>query len=657
MYEERSHATLNKILDDIDLSVEQKDLRYFFSRLGANFYAIHSLFYTLYGSRDDFELQLKSLVETMAKRYSQRKEAFKVKDKLRESNKEWFLNESIVGMALYANGFADNLSDLHSKLDYFAELGVNLIHILPILQCPEGKSDGGYAVSDFHKVDPRIGTNNCLKKIIDTLHNQDSLIALDIVVNHVSNEHEWAQKASSGDKEYQDFFYMFDSKHIPEMFEQTMPEIFPETDEGNFSWDKESQKWVMTVFHHYQWDLNYSNPRVFIEMLDIILFWANQGIDILRLDAVAFLWKKLGSTGQNEDEAHKILQLFKDCCQVVAPSLIFIAEAIVAPSEIVKYFGEDAIIAKECDIAYNATFMALLWDAVATKNIKLLSKGLANFPEKLDGATWLNYLRCHDDIGFGFDDKDIAAIGYDPKLHRDFLANYFFGNHECSTAMGKPFGVNPKTGDSRVSGSLASLVGLENAVKHGNEALITSSCKHIILLHSMIMSFGGIPLLYYGDEVGTLNDYSYLENDHKRTDSRWIHRPKINWDTVANKDTKGTYQNTLFEQLQKLIKIRKQQTAFADLNNREIINLGNDSIFCFVRHDYLEPTNSVIIMANFSDKPQKISIHHFFEKINTYPFKLYDIWLNNQVHIVSDHIVFNGFEFKWLKDMHEISAA
>ncbi|MCD8475731.1 MAG: hypothetical protein LRY40_03870 [Shewanella fodinae] len=247
-----------------------------------------------------------------------------------------------------------------------------------------------------------MGTNAQLQQIIDGLHRQSSLIALDIVVNHTSDQHAWAKQAMAGDARYQNYFYMFDDRTIPDMFEQTMPEIFPETDPGNFSWNEQAQKWVMTVFHKYQWDLNYSNPEVFIEMLDVILYWANHGVDILRLDAVAFLWKKIGSACQNEAEAHKVLQLFKDCCQVVAPGVIFIAEAIVSPSEIIKYFGEDAVVAKECDIAYNATFMALLWETVATKNAKLLNQGLKSLPMKLERATWLNYLRCHDDIGFGF---------------------------------------------------------------------------------------------------------------------------------------------------------------------------------------------------------------------------------------------------------------
>ncbi|MDT8297332.1 MAG: alpha-amylase family glycosyl hydrolase, partial [Spirochaetaceae bacterium] len=411
MYEQVSHATLNRILDELKPDIRKKELRFFYSRLGANFYAVHSLFEQLYGSRSDFYEQLKRLVEVMAKNYIQRPESYKVKDREKEANHNWFLHQRWVGMVLYANCFSKDLDDLTKRVGYFTELGVNFVHILPILKCPEGYSDGGYAVSDFRQVDERFGSNESLEKLIDSLHEADSLITLDIVVNHTSDQHEWAQQARAGSKKHQDLYYTFDNRDVPDMFEQSMPEVFPETDPGNFTWDETMQKWVMTVFHDYQWDLNYSNPEVFTEMIDIILFWANKGVDVVRLDAVAFLWKKIGTACQNEQEAHLILQLFKDCCQVVAPGLLSIAEAIVSPSEIIKYFGEDAVVAKECEIAYNATYMALLWDSVATKNARLLRQGLKNLPGKLEGATWLNYLRCHDDIGFGFDDQDIFYVG------------------------------------------------------------------------------------------------------------------------------------------------------------------------------------------------------------------------------------------------------
>jgi amylosucrase len=339
-------------------------------------------------------------------------------------------------------------------------------------------------------------------------------------------------------------------------------------------------------------------------MLDIALYWANRGADIIRLDAVAFLWKRMGTTCQNEREAHLILQLMKDCCQVAAPGTLFIAEAIVAPVEIVKYFGEDAVIAKECEIAYNATLMALLWDGIATKNARLLNSGVQNLPAKLEHATWLNYVRCHDDIGLGFDDRDVQAAGYEPVAHRRFLIDFFTGRYPGSPARGLPFAQNTKTGDARISGTLASLVGLQAALETGDEALVERSIDIIVLLHSVIMSFGGIPLLYYGDELGTLNDDRYKLDDHKVSDNRWVHRPRVDWAMAERRHVRGALQQRLFESLQKLIAVRKGIAAFADYNNREIIDTENPHLFSFLRSNRAQNHDEVLVISNFDDEEQ-----------------------------------------------------
>lgn len=655
MYEQVSHSLLNDILIKLNPDIEQQELRHFYTRLGANFYAIHSLFSLLYGERDDFEEQALYLVETMARQYINRSEKLKLKDIEREKDHNWFLNQKWVGMALYTDGFANNLAGLKEKLFYFQELGINMIHIMPILQCPDGKSDGGYAISDFRKVDTRIGTNDDLVEVSDALQKRDILLTLDVVVNHTSNEHEWASRARNGEKKYQDYYYLFDNREIPDMFEETMPEIFPETAPGNFTWDSEMNKWVMTVFNDYQWDLNYSNPAVFIEMLDIILFWSNKGADIIRLDAVAFLWKKIGSACQNEREAHLILQLMKDCCQVTTPGVLFIAEAIVAPVEIIKYFGEDAINAKECEIAYNATLMALLWDAVATKNSRLLYQGLRSLPDKLERATWLNYIRCHDDIGLGFDDADIRAVDYEPKEHRKFLINYYTGNFSDSDARGFPFGENLKTGDARISGSLASLVGLEAALESEDPARIENAKQHILLLHSLILSFGGIPLLYYGDELGTLNDCSFLEDEHKAHDTRWTHRPDFNWENAELRNHSGTIQQQLFNAIKKMIAVRKEIPAFADFNNRELIHVENPHLFVFSRFNLTRTAGGVLVVVNFDANPQYLDLNNPNIKAVLSHSHISDLVSGDTPAMFKDQLVIPPYHFYWLTDQQRIS--
>jgi len=648
MYEQVSHSLLNRILDQLPPDLRERDLRHFYTRLGANFYAIYSLFHVLYGKRDDFEAQLLRLVEIMATHYIERASELRQLDAERESEHNWFLSQEWVGMALYANAFATDLQGVGRHLGYLQELGVNLLHVMPILKCPPGASDGGYAVSDYRSVDERVGTLEDLRALAAKLRTRHMLLTLDVVVNHVSDQHEWAQRARDGDTRFQDYFYVFDNRDVPDMFEETMPEIFPENSPGNFTWDEAMGKWVMTVFNDYQWDLNYGNPAVFIEMLDILLFWANQGADVLRLDAVAFLWKKIGTTCQNLHEAHLLLQLLKDCCQVTAPGVLFIAEAIVAPVEIIKYFGEDAVIAKECEIAYNATLMALLWDAVATRNAKLLDQGIRNLPHKLDRATWLNYVRCHDDIGLGFDDADIRLAGYEPRSHRKFLVDYFTGAYEDSPARGQTFGHNEKNGDARISGSLASLAGLETALERNDEAAIDRSIDLILLLHGMIMSFGGIPLLYYGDEIGMLNDFSYMTDAEKAHDSRWIHRPVIDWEKAQRRCLKGTPEQRLFDGISRMIAVRKNTQAFADFNNRDLIETGNPHLFVFMRSNPFELNDEVLVVGNFDGVPQALTLSDLGNRGQFALGPLRDLVSGEAPSHFKDQLVIPPFSFYWL---------
>lgn len=650
MYEQVSHSLLNTILSDLKPEIHEEDLRHFYTRLGANFYSIHSLFFILYGRRDDFAMQMQKLVETMARQYIKRPDHLKQADLDRESDHNWFLSQQWVGMAQYADGYARNLVELQQRIHYFLELGVNMVHLMPMMVCPLGASDGGYAVSDFRRIDERFGSLEDLQSLAEELHRHNILLTLDVVVNHTSDEHEWAQRAREGDARYQDYYYIFEGREVPDMFEVTMPEIFPETSSGNFTWDKTMEKWVMTVFNDYQWDLNYSNPDVFIEMIDIILYWANKGADILRLDAVAFLWKKVGSICQNEREAHLLLQLMKDCCQVTAPGVLFIAEAIVAPVEIIKYFGEDAINAKECEIAYNASLMALLWDAVATKNARLLTQGIKSLPDKLERATWLNYVRCHDDIGLGYDDNDIRAVGYEPFAHRQFLIDYYTGEYGDSLSRGLPFGHNSKTGDTRISGSLASLVGLQAALDNGDQNEIDDAVKTILLLHGLIMSFGGIPLLYYGDEIGTLNDTSYLQDPAKANDSRWTHRPRIDWEKAERRNTMGTIENKLFFALKKMIAVRKEIVAFADFNNRELLDVGNPHLFVFARFEYNQPTSRILVVANFDSLPQHLDLEDIGRKAYFRNGAVRDLYSGEKPAMFNNDLVIPPFSFYWLTD-------
>jgi len=639
MYESHTQAMLQRILNSVNAESDDHTSQVFHSRLGANFYSMHALFLQLYGNRADAEEKLTELIAALANSYQQRPAELRNKDTQREQNPDWFLSQNWVGMALYCDRFAGGLAGVNQRVDYLNELGVNMVHIMPMMQAPAGANDGGYAISDFRQVDSRFGTLSDITKLSDTLRSKEMLLTLDVVINHTSDEHQWAQKAREGDPKYCDYYYLYPDRQLPDQFEQTLPEIFPETAPGSFTWDDELQQWVMTVFNNYQWDLNYRNPDVFREMIEIILFWANQGADILRLDAPAFIWKQLGTGCQNLPEAHLILQLFKDCAQIVCPGVLFIAEAIVAPKEIIKYFGPDPIAGRECEIAYNATFMALLWDAVATRNTKVLNQALHSLPAKPERTTWLNYVRCHDDIGLGFEDADITAAGLTPYDHRRYLMQYLTGQYADSSSRGLAFATNEKTGDARISGSLASLAGLEKAVVNQDSHATELALQRILTLHALTMSYGGITLLYYSDELATLNDYSYENEPEKAPDNRWVHRPKIDWERAEQRHIDGTKEQRTFSGLQELIALRKRTEVFADFNNRELLGNDNQHLFSFARYDPAGKLAPVVVVANFDEQDHFLNLDNLRAQGYLHGTAIYDVKSGEQLVLPEPHLL------------------
>ncbi|MEZ5535156.1 MAG: alpha-amylase family protein [Thiolinea sp.] len=637
MYRPENQIALQQVLAlQDDERISAGTVYSFHLRLAANYDSMRALFMQLYGQREDAEQQLAHLLDHLREAFKQRKPALQQLDQQREADPDWFLSQYWVGMAMYGDRFAGNLSGIRERVDYLQELGVNMIHIMPMMRCPQGANDGGYAISDFRDVDPRFGSMADIAALSQTLRDNGMLLTLDIVINHTSDEHEWAQRARAGEPQYQDYYYLYPDRTLPDHFDQSMPEIFPETAPGNFTWDDELQQWVMTVFNQYQWDLNYTNPAVLTEMLDIIFYWANQGADILRLDAPAFIWKMLGTTSQNLPQAHTILQLFRDCMQIVCPGVLAIAEAIVAPRDILPYFGDAQH--DECQIAYNATFMALLWDAVATGRADVTEQALWSLPEKPLRTTWLNYVRCHDDIGLGFEDESIRRAGFDPFLHRRYLKDYFSGAFPFSTARGCLFGVNEKTGDARISGSLASLAGLELALENGDQAAVALACQRIITLHALIMAYGGIALLYYGDELATLNDYRYLQVAEHAADNRWVHRPQMDWELAGQRHIAGTYQHTVFSALQRLISLRKQLPVLADFNNRAILANDNPHLLTLLRPALNAGQRSVLVVANFDRHTHHLNLDAI-RHAGYAQGELYDLYSEKIVPVLKGHLL------------------
>ena len=632
MYNYGLHQHINQSIQEAGLDVSGKD-NLFFTRFMANAAVIFDLYMRLYEHHPKSEQNFHELIQVILKAHINRSTALRERDLQKNETDHWFLSNEITGMSLYVDRFCGNLQKLETTLDYFEKLGVNFLHLMPMFESPENESDGGYAVSDFRKVDKRFGSLDDLRQLQEKMRKRNFYLMLDIVLNHTSRQHEWAQKAKEGDRNYQDYYYFYNDRSLPDQYDQTMPDIFPESSPGNFTYIPECNKWVMTVFHNYQWDLNYNNPKVFVEMMDTIFFYANLGVDILRIDAPAFIWKQLGTTCQNLPQAHIILRLIKQCVQVATPGMALLGEAIVAPKDIMPYFGTGEFTAKECDFAYNATHMALQWDMLATGDTKVMLAAQHELLKKPFGASWITYTRCHDDIGLGYEDYMIKQAGFDPYEHRKFLKDYYSGNHPKSSAIGALFSSNPKTGDARISGSLASLCGLEKAIEANDEQAIDIAIQKILLMQAHSFFLGGVPMLFYGDELGYTNDYSYLKEPGKSYDNRWMHRPVIDWEKNKMINKKGSIEQRIFSGTQRLIALRKKLSVIADHSNLAWMTPHNIHVAGFVRS---LGDDKLFGVFNFNPQPSFLTWYAFKEQ-DPGSGKLFDHWKEKLYELGEDH--------------------
>ncbi len=473
------------------------------------------------------------LTGVMRAAFAARSPDLAVLDEARLLSPDWLQRPDAVGYVCYADRFGGSLAGVAERIDHLKSLGVSYLHLMPLLRPREGDSDGGYAVADYRQVDPKLGTMDDLASLASTLRGQGISLVVDLVLNHVAREHEWAVRARAGEQKYRDYFHIFGDRELPDAYERTLPEVFPDFAPGNFTWDDEAQGWVWTTFNAFQWDLNWANPDVFAEFADLILFLANNGVEVLRLDAIAFIWKEMGTDCQNEPPVHDITQALRAVLRIVAPACALKAEAIVGPQDLISYLGQGRHFGKVSDLAYHNSVMVQLWGALASRHTRLFEVALSNFPGKPASTTWATYARCHDDIGWAISDADARGAYLEGHTHRAFLSEFYAGLYPGSFARGLVFQHNPVTNDRRISGSMASLAGLEAALATGDGGQLSDAIARVNLLHTAILGFGGVPLLYMGDEIGRLNDYGYADDPEHAADNRWVHRPRMDWDAVA----------------------------------------------------------------------------------------------------------------------------
>lgn len=528
----------------------------FQERLAVHHDELRWLYMELYGNDDMFA----ELCDSMYQYAMNRDEDLQELDQKREQNPDWYRKNDMLGMMLYIDNFAGNLKGVKEKLDYLSSCQVNCIHLMPFLESPKGRSDGGYAVADFRKVQPELGTMEDLIQLAKACHKKGMNLCMDFVMNHTSEDHEWAKKARQRDGEYMSRYFFYDNPSIPQQYDQTVPQVFPTTAPGNFTYLEEIGHYVMTSFYPYQWDLNYRNPRVFNEMMYNFLFLANQGMDIIRIDAVPYIWKELGTPCRNLPQVHTIVRMMRMISEIVCPGVLLLGEVVMEPEKVVPYFG--TVEKPECHMLYNVTTMATTWHSVASKDTRLLKKQMDIVNGLPKDYLFLNYLRCHDDIGWGLDYKTLEQWGMEEVPHKKFLNEYFTGKLENSASRGELYNDDPVTQDARFCGTTASMCGVESAIFERDEEKLTDGIKLVLTLHAFMLSQSGIPMLYSGDEIGQLNDYHYKEEEDKRADSRYIHRGKFQWNLAELNEKEGTVQEQIFSGLAELEKIRRQRDVF-----------------------------------------------------------------------------------------------
>ena len=521
------------------------------------------------------------LIHSAAEAYATRTEDLRQLDERRLLTPDWLQQPNLFGYACYADRFAGDLRALPTKLDYLEELGVTYLHLMPLLLPREGDNDGGYAVADYRSIRPDLGTTDDLQVLTAALRERGVSLCLDLVLNHVAREHDWAARARRGEQKYRDYFFIYPDRTEPDAYESTLPEVFPAFAPGNFTWDDEVQGWVWTTFNEFQWDVNWANPDVLIEYADIVLYLANLGVEVLRLDAIAFTWKRLGTNSQNQPEVHDLTQVLRALARIACPAVAFKAEAIVGPRDLVQYLGRGTHAGKVSDLAYHNSLMVQIWSMLATGETRLAQQAPAALPAKAVTSGWITYARCHDDIGWAIDDGDAAVVGLSGHEHRRFLSDWYAGDFPTSPARGLVFQHNEATGDKRISGTAASLVGLEDGI---DPAARLHGIQQVRLAHALIAGWGGIPVVWSGDELAQPNDPDWALEPGHEDDNRWAHRPKLDWERADERHVHGSTAYEVFGQVAHIARTRASLPQLHGSAESRIVTDVDDRLLVFTRN-------------------------------------------------------------------------
>lgn len=561
----------------------------------------------LYGHERDFSEWLSRLLNTMGQLQATRPDALRKLDRERALQPDWFLTQHALGYCAYVDRLAGNLKGVREKITHLQELGVTYLHLLPFLRTRDGENDGGFAVASFEEVEPALGTKQDLRDLTDALRAAGISLCSDFILNHVADTHPWAQAAINGDPKAMAFFHTFPDRQQPEIFERTLKQVFPHAAPGNFSYSSSLQRWVWATFYPYQWDLNYANPEVFSAMAAALLHLANQGIEAFRLDSTAYLWKRAGSDCMNQPEAHWILQAMRCIVDIAAPGVLLKAEAIVPTRELPAYLGGGDVAAHECHLAYHSTLMAAAWVALTEQKVDMVRKVMRATPALPAGTSWLTYVRCHDDIGWNVLRPE-AELDNDDGASRLARASRFLSGEEGSYARGKAFQTTDGAAVHGTNGMASALTGFSSA---STAAELDIAKRRLLLLYGLAFCFGGMPLIYMGDELAQDNDGAYLDDPARADDSRWLQRPFLDPDAFAARHDAGGTAGSVYRAVCFLLQRRRCLPELAATSARTLLESGNEAVLAFARGEFSAPTaNSgcLIYLANFSEQNIRVDL-------------------------------------------------
>ena len=627
----RASLAQQRLWPDIlaSLTASDQQIERLTNRLTEHWPRLFNYLYDLYGQEHDFYFHLQQVLKGIAHSWQQQPDY--VKDR-NGDDPNWYLNRETVGATTYVDRYGKSLKGLSKRLPELSDLGINYLHLMPFFDVPDSEHDGGYAVRDYRKIRSDLGNRADMESLVKNARKQGIRLVLDFVFNHTSDQHRWALAALNGDRHYQDFYFFF-SEQQKAQYQDQLRDIFPDKRKGCFTFNDQLDRWIWTTFNSFQWDLNYQNPEVFTAMAQEMMTLVEMGADVVRLDALAFTWKEPGTMCESLPKVHTLIRAFNAFSAIVAPGVVIKSEAIVAPDDVVSYINQD-----ECHLSYNPMAMASMWEALATRETKLLGFGTGHRTQLPERTSWVNYLRCHDDIGWAFDDGDAGAMHINGYGHRQFLNRFYTGKFNGSFANGVPFGENQRTGDCRIAGTFASLCGLEQALVNQDESAIHLAQHRIQMLNSVMFALPGIPLVYLGDERAALNDYSYLQVPEHAGDSRWVHRPDLTTPQFMNEQHKQVGQS-IHQHLQRLAKLRGMIDALD--GDFHVMENAHRHAYLFVRRLW---DSFIFLAANFSE--HRFDLQTDQPRQHCVPTVVYDVLAQEAVS--SGHFDLQPYQCRWM---------